>query len=129
MRAPIEAPNEALHQFYDRLLAVLRRPTVRDGHWQLLSCAPAWDGNWTWDNFLAFGWQGPDRERLLVTVNYAEHQGQCYVPLPFEELAGRPVRFVDVTGSAIYDRDGGDVVSRGLYLDMPAWSYHVFEIR
>jgi hypothetical protein len=49
--------------------------------------------------------------------------------LPFDELAGRPVRFVDVMGSAIYERDGSDVTSRGLYLDMPAWSYHVFEIR
>ena len=106
----------------------MRLPTVRDGRWQLLNCAPGWDGNGTWDNFLAFGWHGPDRERLLVTVNYAEHRGQCYVPLPFEELAGRSVRFSDVMGSAIYDRDGADVLSRGLYLDMPAWSYHVFEI-
>jgi hypothetical protein len=128
VRAPIEPPNEALQQFYDRLLYVMRLPTVRDGRWQLLNCAPGWDGNWTWENFLAFGWHGPDQERLLVTVNYAEHRGQCYVPLPFEELAGRSVRFIDVMGSAIYDRDGADVLSRGLYLDMPAWSYHVFEI-
>ncbi len=128
VRAPMEPPNQALQRFYDRLLAVMRRPTVRDGHWQLLDCAPAWDGNWTWDSFLAFGWHGPDRKRLLVTVNYADHHGQCYVPLPFEELAGRSVRFIDVMGSAIYDRAGDDLLSRGLYLDMPAWSYHVFEI-
>ena len=63
-----------------------------------------------------------------MTINYGEHQGQCYVPLPFEELAGRLVRFTDVMGSAIYDRDGGDVRSRGLYLDMPAWGYHAFEV-
>ena len=23
------------------------------------TCVPAWDGNWTWDCFLAFAWQGP----------------------------------------------------------------------
>ena len=51
--------------FYDRLLAVLRQPVVRDGRWQLLECVPAWDGNWTSDCFIAFAWQGPGDERLL----------------------------------------------------------------
>jgi hypothetical protein len=31
-------------------------------------------------------------------------------------------------GPASYDRDGDDLVSRGLYLDLPPWSYHVFEM-
>jgi len=29
---------------------------------------------------------------------------------------------------ARYDRDGSDLASRGLYLDVPAWGYHVFEM-
>ena len=53
------AADDALQQFYDRLLSVLRHAGLREGHWQLLECAPAWDGNWTWDGFLAFAWQGP----------------------------------------------------------------------
>jgi glycosidase len=128
VRAPIESPNEELQQFYNRFLPVAHRAAVRAGQWQLLDCAPAWDGNWTWDNFLAFAWRGPDQERLLVIVNYADHQGQCYVPLPFEEMAGRSVRLVDLMSSATYDRDGSDLVARGLYLDIPGWSYHVFEV-
>ena len=79
-RKPVD---EKLKQFYDRLLAVLRQPAVRDGQWQLLECAPAWEGNWTYDCFLAFAWQGPADERLLVTVNYAPNQSQCHVRLPF----------------------------------------------
>ena len=31
-------------------------------------------------------------------------------------------------GSQVYERDGGDVRARGLYLDLPAWGYHVFEV-
>ena len=34
------------------------RRCARDS-WQLLDCTPAWEGNWTWDCFLAFAWQGP----------------------------------------------------------------------
>ena len=34
VRAPLEPPHEALRQFYDRLLAVLRRPEPREGSWR-----------------------------------------------------------------------------------------------
>jgi hypothetical protein len=129
VRAPQEQGNDALQQFYDRLLSVLGRATVRERQWDLLECAPAWDGNSTWDGFLAFAWHGGDAERLLVTVNYAANQGQCYVRLPFADLAGAQVRFDDLMSDARYDRDGSDVVSRGLYLDMRPWGYHVFEMR
>src|SRR6476469_2508451 len=71
VRAPQEPIDRRLKQFYDRLLAVLRRPAVRAGQWQLLECVPAWDDNCTWDCFLAFAWQGSGDNRLLVTVNYA----------------------------------------------------------
>jgi alpha amylase-like protein len=128
VRAPKESTDEMLHQFYERLLAVLRRRTVRDGQWSLLDCVPAWDGNGTWDSFLSFAWQGPGKERLLVTVNYAATQSQCYVPLPFSDLAGRTVRFKDLMTPASYERNGDELLSQGLYLDMPAWGYHVFEL-
>ena len=61
VRGPEEPIDQRLEQFYDRLLAVLRQPAVRDGEWQLLDCTSAWDGNWTWDGFLAFAWQGAAR--------------------------------------------------------------------
>jgi glycosidase len=129
VRAPLEPRNEALIQFYDQLLTALRRETVRDGRWQLLECMPAWDGNWTSDDFLAFGWEGADAKRLVVTVNYAGNQGQCYVRLPFGDLAGRSVQLNDLMSSASYDRAGDDLVSQGLYLDLPPWEYHVFDVK
>jgi hypothetical protein len=30
-------------------------------------------------------------------------------------------------GAASYDRDGSDLGSQGLYLDLPPWGYHVFD--
>jgi glycosidase len=128
VRAPMEPPDEMLQQFYDRLLSVVHRSTVREGRWQLLECVPAWEGNPSWDSFVTFAWEGRGSERLLVAVNFADHQSQCYVRLSFAELAGRPARFTDLMGSAVYDRNGDDVLSRGLYLDMPSWSYHVFQV-
>jgi glycosidase len=128
-RAPQEAVDENLSRFYRRLLAVLRRPILRDGAWQLLECQPAWDGNRTWDEFIAFAWQGRGAERLVVAVNYSDHASQCHLRLPFADLAGRPWRFDDQFGTAAYDRDGDELRARGLYLDLQPWQHHVFELR
>jgi len=128
VRAPTEPRDEALFGFYERLLSALRHPACRDGKWRLLTCEPAWAGNWTWDGFLAFGWQGAGTDRLLVAVNYASNQGQCYVRLPFVDLAGRSVRIADLMGSASYQRDGNEIAARGFYLDLAPWGYHVFNV-
>jgi hypothetical protein len=124
----VEPVDERLDRFYDALRAVLRQPTVRDGQWSLLECVPAWEGNWTWDGFIGFGWRGPANERMLVTVNYAANQGQCYVRLPFDELRGLSVRLRDQMSTAVYDRSGNDLLVRGLYLDLPGWGFHVFDV-
>jgi Alpha amylase, catalytic domain len=128
VRGPEEPSDQQLQQFYDRLLAVLRQPVVRDGQWQLLGCTPAWEGNWTWDCFLAFAWQSAGGERLLVTVNYAPNQSQCYVRLPFADLDNGHWRLKDLLGDATYDREGKDLQARGLYLDEPPWDAHVFSL-
>ena len=128
VRGPGEPIDERLREFYGRLLAVVRRPVVREGQWQLLDCMPAWDGNWTHDCFLAFGWQGPGAERLLVAVNYAANQSQCNVRLPFADLGTGQWRLQDGLGTASYDRDGTDLQSHGFYLDVPPWQCHAFSM-
>jgi len=49
----------------------------------VLSCRPAWDGNGSWDSFVAHSWRAPGGERMLIAVNYASHHSQCYVDMPF----------------------------------------------
>ena len=128
VRRPDEPVDERLKQFYDRLLAVLRRTVVRAGQWQLLDCRSAWDGNWTSDCFMAFAWEGVGGERLLVTANYAPHQSQCYARLPFADLGNSQWRLKDLLGDDRYDRDGDDLHAHGLYLDERAWSPRVFAL-
>ena len=127
-RGPAEAPEPGIAAFYDSLLECLKDPAFRDGDWQLLECRPAWDGNETRDCFVAFSWTGPAERRRLVAVNYAPRPGQCYVTMPWRDLDGRTWRLQDLTGPAVYDRQGCDLTSHGLYLDMPAWGDHVFAV-
>jgi hypothetical protein len=41
---------------------------------------------------------------------------------------GRTVRFQDLMSVARYEYHGDGLQSQGLYLDMPAWGYHVFDV-
>ena len=128
IRGPNEPPNSAIRQFYERLLELLRRPVLRQGEWRLLECAPAWEGNKSCEAVIAYAWHDSVGNRLIVGVNYASHQSQCYVRLPFAGLAVQRWRLQDLLGTAQYDRDGNDLQSRGLYLDVPPWQCHVFEL-
>ncbi len=128
VRGPKEPVDEKLKEFYDRLLAVLRQPTVRDGQWQVLECTPAWEGNWTNDCFLAFAWQGPKGEALVVAVNYAPNKSQCHVRLPFANIGGKKWQLEDQLSPASYEWNGDDLQGRGLYLDMAPWQASVFSL-
>ena len=127
-RGPVEAPDHAIEIFYDTLLACLRDPAYRSGHWQLLNAAPAWDGNGSHDACIVYAWTGADDEQRLVAVNYADHQSQAYVVLPWAAMAGRQWRLQDQLGPAVYHRDGDELVGRGLFLDLAPWGHHAFAI-
>ena len=127
-RGPAEAVDAATAAFYARLLACLREPVFRDGVWRLLECREAWDGNWTSGSFIAFGWDDGCGGLRLVAVNAADHASQCFVALPWPELAGKRWRLGDAMGPPVYVRDGDVLAREGLYLDMPAWGYHVFRL-
>jgi hypothetical protein len=124
----VETANSELREFYDRLLSCLRLPAAHEGQWKLLECTPAWDANGSWDCFICFVWQGLRSASLVVVVNYAPGQSQCYLHLPFDNLRGKTLRFRDLMGQAVYHRDGDEILSRGLFLDLPAWGHHVFEL-
>jgi glycosidase len=125
-RRPQEAIDTSIQDFYSQLQHCIHQPEAEDGKWQLLECTSAWDGNWSWDCFICSTWSKADG-RLIIAVNYAPNQSQSRVRLPFEDIRGR-VRLQDLMSSTVYERDGKELVDQGLYLDMPAWGYHVFKM-
>lgn len=128
-RRPDETVDTELLRFYEQLLSCVNLPITRNGTWSLLEAAPAWDGNWTAECLVCFGWSAPSRDRLLIVVNFAPNQSQGYVRLPFNDLAGRWVLLEDLMGPYVYERDGMELIERGLYLDIPGWGHHVFRVK
>ena len=129
-RGPAEPRNPEIAAFYTNLLRALKQtPTFRDGAWSQIEPQPAWAGNWTSDNFIAYVWAGENDARYVIVVNYANNQGQCRLPLPFSEFRGNRVRLTDMIGSEVYDRDGSELLDPGLYIDHAPWHFNVFELR
>ena len=128
-RGPVEPINQEIAVFYSSLLKVLKNGPFRDGSWSQIQPEPAWPGNWTSDGFVAYAWAGAAGSGHVVVVNYAGNQGQCRLPLPFPELRGRQIRLTDLMGSEVYDRDGDELVDRGLYVDHAPWHLNVFALQ
>lgn len=127
-RGPDEPEDPAIAAFYRRLLTLLKRPVFRNGSWRRIDPRPVADDNRTYDGFIAFAWTGLDGERVLGVVNYAHAAGQCRLPLAFMELRRKSVRLVDLMSEVRYERSGDELAAAGLYVDMPPWGYHLFEV-
>ncbi|MGZ8160065.1 MAG: hypothetical protein ACXWT4_14805 [Methylobacter sp.] len=127
-RGPEQPTDPVLQEFYRRLLDALRMDVFRDGQWQLLESKPAWEGNWTWECMIAFTWQGLDGQWAIIAVNYAPNQSQCYLPLPLPNAEDCRYELKNLMGSESYDRSGDSLVSPGLYLDMAAWGFGIFQL-
>lgn len=128
-RGPAESDVPEVRLLYQRLLACLQMPCLQDGGWQLLECVSAWYGNWTDDHFICWQWSLGNQSSCLVCVNYSAVQSQCSVrvtALPGEDGA---VVLEDLMHPVTYTRSSADLRVRGLYLDLPPWGYHVFEVR
>jgi glycosidase len=128
-RGPIEQTNPEVAAFYAQLLQILKTGVFRDGAWSQIQPQPAWSGNWTSDGFVAYAWADEAGGRHLVVVNYAGHQGQCRLPLPFPELRGMPVRLTHIMGTEVHDRDGTELVDPGLFIDHGPWHFNVFALQ
>jgi len=127
-RRRFELPDGSLQAFYARLLELLGRPELREGEFALLVCEPAWHGNASHTQLCAFSWALGER-CLLVAVSFAPHATQAYVRLGVASLPSARVAFSDLSSTARYERESEDLLRRGLYLEMPAWGYHVFEVQ
>jgi hypothetical protein len=126
VRAPKEPVDERLQLFYHKLLDILHWHVFKNGDWKLADCIPAWEGNHSNGNYISYSWLGDLSEKILIAVNYSPDYSQCFVKLPFHDLAGNSWSLHDLMSGNIYGRDGDELNEKGLYLDEPGWKVYVF---
>lgn len=126
-RRPPEPADEGVLAHHRRLLAALARPVFHDGEWRQIEPREAWAGNPSHRHFVASLWALGAEFRLTAT-NLSPARAQCYLPLELPALACRSWLLRDLLSEARYERDGDGLLSPGLYLDVPAYGHHLFEL-
>ena len=126
-RRPKEVPLEGLDDFYKRLLQALHHPVFRDGMWQKLQVAPAWERNISFANILAHQWTYGDQIRIVV-ANLSDQRAQSLIIIPLPELAGKEWCLRDILNEKEYTWSGDELANQGLYVDLQAYGTHLFTI-
>jgi len=124
---PQEPVDLAMREFYANLLAVAGQPVMRDGQYRPLYVSEAWETNHTAAHIVTC-WRSQGEEHRLVAVNIGETQAQCYTEIPADFLTSEAIEFRDLLSDALYYRSSSRLRNFGLYLDMPAGGYHIFQV-
>ena len=64
----------------------------------------------------------------MSVANLTGEPAQAYIPLALPEFSGKTVRLDDQLDEIAYVRPGDDLLTRGLYVDLPAYGGHLFRV-
>jgi len=124
-RRPAEPLDQDLGDFYKKLLEAINRPVFREGQWNLCD-RRGWPDNASFQNLVAWSWLKND-ERYLIVINLSECPSQARVRVTWGDTGGARWNLIDVLSDRIYERDGDELLSPGLYVELGPWNYHFFQ--
>jgi glycosidase len=124
-RRPREAVDEDLGGFYRKLFEITGRNIFRDGQWSLCH-RTGWSDNASFQNLLAWSWKC-ENEKYLIAINFSDSPVQAKVQVKWPDAVGRRWQLLDTFSAAAYERDGDEMLSPGLYVELAPWSYHLFQ--
>lgn len=122
-REPKETEVKCMVEFYDKLLEITKSKVFKDGEWRLLKTLPAWDGNESYQNILAWLWEYKDEKRLVV-VNYSDWHSQCRIKLDVRGYAER-VELIDLITGNKYNHNIEEVAHVGAFIELKAYKSHI----
>jgi len=131
-RMPDEAPDADLERWFRAFLGVLREPVLRSGTWSLCE-RWGWPGNDRWAQLLAWSWarsEAAEGDPWLLVVNLGPESaaGHVAVPSSWVRLRGATWTLDDPVHGTAFERSGDDLLD-GFYVELPAWSSHLFRVR
>ncbi len=121
-----EPLNETIRVFYKKLNNVSQNIPV-NGTWFLCPVS-TWPDNKTGEDLITFGWENADKKQLIV-VNYSDHTSQGRLILPWEDLIELDIKMRDVFTDEIIIRKGREIITEGLFVNLPPWGFHWFQIQ
>jgi Alpha amylase, catalytic domain len=126
-RRPSEPGDQGLLSFYAKLLDAVSRPVFRDGQWSLCE-RTGWPDNASFQNLVAWVWLKDD-DRYLIVINLSDYASQGLVKVPWPDFRGDSWDLTDTLSGDSYERNGDQLLSPGLYVELGPWNYHFFQCR
>ena len=108
-------------------MAATNRSVFREGDEWSLCERTGWPDNRSYRDLAAWIWLKGE-ERYLITVNLSDSPLQAHVQLPWKDLAGGTWQLIDALSDVSYERDGNEMLSPGLYVELSPWSYHFLQV-
>ena len=132
LRRPDEPADSDLMAFYERLLAALQHPLLKEGVHHPVEVRQAGPDDHTNAWMVAGRWRGRrenEPRAFLVVANLAATKGYARIPLgALGVRADRRYRLADHVDGSSYEREGGELVDPGLFVALEAHQPHLLEI-
>jgi glycosidase len=125
-RRPEEPVDRALLDFYTKLLRSINGQVFRQGDWNLYDRA-GWPDNTSFEDIVAWSWNR-NGERYLIVVNLSERAAQARIKVSWHGLQGKHCNLTDQLSDGVYERDGDEMSSAGLYVDLQPWGLPLLTI-
>ena len=106
-------------------MEITNRPVFREGEWSLCD-RTVWQDNVSFKNLAAWGWL-KDEERYLIAINFSDLPAQARIQMPWSDLRDGTWQLMDALSGTTYERDGNEMSSSGLYVELSPWNYHFFQ--
>lgn len=118
-----EAARPEIQRFYQTIIRTAGADICKNGQWKMCE-KTGWTDNQTLQNLITYSWN-LNQSTILVACNYSSTTSQALVRLPWEYLAGKSWRIVDVIKGDTFIRSGDEMLGEGMYIDLAPWDFHL----
>jgi 1,4-alpha-glucan branching enzyme len=119
-------PTDPQRQRFYRQLVKLSANAKPEADWQL-GTTEGWPDNDSAENILA--WSATTASgRFITAVNFSPMPSQGRIQWPWPEDNASSLHLVDSIENNEFKRSGSELLEQGLFVDLPPWKSHVFQV-
>lgn len=122
-RAPADAGDPALADFYRRLCVALDHPAIRAGQWRLLT-----EGREPASPVFVCRWYHPVHGIVVAVVNFGEARREARVVLDVLDCDRCQLGFADLLGGPTLAVSGREALGQGVEVTLGPWAAHVYAV-
>ena len=127
-RRQIEEIDKEILEFYLLLLSIVSEKEFKNGEWTLCKVEPIDSNDSSSDNIISYLWEVEESYKLVV-VNFSSLLSRAHIKIDHINYGTFNWVFRDLLTEKQHTYKGEDLDEFGLYVELPAWKGHIFDIK